>query len=280
VESLLTKIAKSEKGTGKPLVCLHGYGGSVLHWEAVTREWTAHFRVIVPNLTHLYMGTQKLSFSQQIDQVAAFLREMSPHEPVSLVGISYGGALAWGLALQYPELIDKVIFINPMPPFAAKSFGIPSLRAFFALPIPVTLVHFFLSSGAGRRFLRDAGAVFRNLQGEPVEDRIEHLRGRKLKFVSHIFWKFSWILRTERWAQWEQRLTGWKHDCLLVYDRKDPLFNSDFYDGFAKKLAGTNVVVTQEAGHISILQQPKLIGGTVREYLLRDYYQVAEGFGG
>ena len=268
----------TQLGQGKSLVCLHGYGGSALHWEKVSEELSRQFRVITPNLTHLYMGKEGLNFSQQIDEVAKFIQTQCPNEKIFLSGISYGGALAWGIASRYPALVEKVIFINPMPPAAQQYFAIASLKYFFSIPLPVTLIYFFLGSSLGKVFLNEVAQVFRNLQASEDDGRIEKLQGRKLQFVAQMLWKFSWILRKEKWKSWEQQLNHWQHDCLLIYDRKDPLFKSEFYDGFARKLAGTNVVTTMDAGHISIVQQPKLIAGAMREYLLRDFYKQAEGY--
>ncbi len=274
----MTKISAREKGQGKILICLHGYGGSVLHWEKVSEELSRQFRVVTPNLTNLFMGQENLSFSQQIDEVIQFIQIQYPGETVFLSGISYGGALAWGIASRCPELVDKVIFINPMPPWAQRYFAIPSLRWFFNIPLSRSVIFLFLSSPVGKYFLKGAANVFRNLQADERVGRIQKLHGKKRQFIAHMLWKFSWLLRTEKWNLWEARLKTWKHDSLLIYERRDPLFTSDFYDGFAKKLASENVVTTVDAGHISIVQQPKLIAGVMREYLLRDFYKQAEGY--
>lgn len=274
----MLKITSREKGSGPLLVCLHGYGGSVLHWEKISEELAKMFTLVTPNLTHLFMGRDLLTFSTQIDLIADFIRQKSNGQPVFLSGISYGGALAWGIASRYPELISKLVLINPMPPRASKYFSIPSLKYFYLFPIPVSAIFLFLNSPMGSYLLKQANRVFRNLQGDAEEHFIENLHGKKLKFMSHILWKFGWILRNENWKSWSQKLKSWDQECLLIYDRKDPLFAPDFYDTFSKILASTNVVTTQDAGHISIVQQPKLIAGSMREYLLRDFYKEAEGW--
>jgi pimeloyl-ACP methyl ester carboxylesterase len=274
----MAKVVGRENGHGRILICLHGYGGSALHWEKVSEELKGQFCVVMPNLSQLFMGRENLEFSKQIDLIAAYIKKQYPGQSVFLAGISYGGALAWGLASRYPELFDQVVFINPMPPFANRHFAIPSMRLFFSLGLSMKMVYFLLWSPLGKHFLRQAASVFRNLQGSEEQDRMERLRHRKLQFLTHILWKFSWLLSSEDWSYWEKQLQNWKHDCMLIYDRKDPLFTPEFYDDFAKKLASTNVVTTWDAGHISIVQQPKLIAGVMREYLLRNYYKEVPGY--
>jgi len=272
----VVKIAVREKGQGKVLICLHGYAGSVLHWEKIAEDLSRLFKVVTPNLTRVYMGEKRLSFSQQIDVLAQFIENQYPQQTVFLAGISYGGALAWGLASRYPHLVDKVVLINPMPPAANRYFAMRSLRWLFSRSIPVSAIYLLIASPFGKFFLQQAGKVFRNFQNE--EDRLENLRGRKVQFISHILANFSWLLHNEDWAVWTEKLQTWSHNSMLIYDRKDPVFTSEFYDGFARTLAGTNVVTTQDAGHISILQQPKLIAGAMLEYLLRDFYKEADGY--
>lgn len=274
----MTKIVSREKGQGKALICLHGFGGSVLDWDLVSDELSKLFKVVTLNLTHLYMGQEKLTFSNQIDLIADYINTHYPNQTVFLAGVSFGGALSWGLASRYPKLIDKIVLINPMPPRAARYMAQPLVRIFLSAHIPRLGIYFFLKSPFGKYFLKIVGGIFRNLQGPGEQERLDNLKGKKLKFISHILWKFAWLLRAEGWSFWEKQLRSWNHECMLIYDRKDPLFTPEFYDSFAKILASTNVVTTQDAGHISISQQPKLIAGAMREYLLRDFYKEAQGY--
>lgn len=262
------KIAFREYGSGSTVVLLHGYAGSPLHWDYVVQQLSPTYKVIVPNLSHLSMGGDKITFSGQIDLLAAFLRHHCPLEAVKLVGISFGGALAWGLAIRYPELVDRVVFINPMAPFPVQSFRQFGLRMFYTLPLGFREIWYFLRTPMGHKFLKNIGAVFRNLTGEGDEERLLHLQGRKLNFVCHLFQKFGWIVRNERWDIWEKKLDFWTHDCLLIYEKQDPLFSVDFYESFGRILSCDKVVETNEAGHISILNQPELISQAIVDFLV------------
>lgn len=224
--------------------------------------------MVVPNLSHLSMGKDLITFSGQLDLVAAFIRHHFILEPVKVVGISFGGAIAWGLAIRYPELIDRVVFINPMPPAPVHSFKLASLRLFYSFPWGLNAISWFLTLPLGHRFLRSTGSVFRNLSGENDEERLDHLKGRKLLFVSHLLHKFGWILRNERWDMWIKKLDFWTHDCLLIYEERDPLFAVEFYQEFSRTLACDKVVTTKEAGHISILNQPEIISQAILDFLL------------
>ena len=114
------KIAFRELGEGPNLILLHGYAGSVLHWDPVIERLKNHYHLIIPNLSHLFMGAAPMTFSQQIQYFSNFVHENFPGEKVNLAGASYGGALVWGFSLLHPEHVEKTIFINNVKETEAK----------------------------------------------------------------------------------------------------------------------------------------------------------------
>src|SRR4051812_46079109 len=117
------KITFREHGKQGPrIVLLHGFGGSVLQWDGVIRELQNNYRVLVINLSHLYSGKDKIAFSRQVHAVGDFLKSTFPGEKFNFAGISYGGALVWGLALRFPDIIESTIYINPMSPNPVPHF--------------------------------------------------------------------------------------------------------------------------------------------------------------
>jgi pimeloyl-ACP methyl ester carboxylesterase len=132
-----TKIAFRESGSGHPLLLLHGYAGSVLHWDHVVAGIGNHYQVIVPNLTHVFMGRNALTFSEQIEILAKFIKLNFPNKKIHLAGISYGGALVWGIALKYPELIAAW---NVAPPFGVERRLVVALLALCAIDLRLWFV--------------------------------------------------------------------------------------------------------------------------------------------
>lgn len=262
----MTKLARREVGEGPLLVLVHGYAGSVLHWDAVVGKLKNHFRIVTPNFTHLFMGKEGLKFSEQIDLFATFLKSNYPGQKINLAGISYGGAIVWGLTLKYPELIDKTVFINPMPPDPADSFQIPILKSFFRLPLNLRTIYFILRTPMGRFFLKRAAQVFR-LERADHWERFEDLHGRKLLFVCHVIHNFAMILKKENWTAWKMRLESWTHLSLLIYDHEDPLFEPRTYQHF-QELIGCDITrEIHQAGHIAIQTRADEISDMMLEFL-------------
>lgn len=260
-----TKIAYRSQGEGETLILLHGYAGSVSHWNAVVKNLEPHFKVVVPNLTHLFMGREEWSFTKQIDMFADFLRFEFPHQKVSLAGISYGGALAWGLALRHPELIKKTVFINPMPPNPMQFFTIPVLKSFFSMPMNIRSIYLILRTPIGRFFLKRAAEVFRMERADHM-DRLDGLHGRKLLFICHVIHKFGWILKNENWHLWKLRLETWTHPSLLIFDDEDTLFAKKTYLKFQEIIGCDETHRIHDAGHIAITKQPDVISERIIEF--------------
>jgi pimeloyl-ACP methyl ester carboxylesterase len=260
------KITYRERGQGPLLILLHGYGGSVHHWEAVANGLASTYRVIVPNLSHLYMSTDKLFFTVQIELLAQFLRETFPGEHVRVAGLSYGGALAWGLASQHPDLVLKTVLINPMVTDPVKHFSPKELRFFLTLPFNLKSVYVMLATPMGRAFLKRSAQIFRDERSEGAIS-VEHLKGRKLQFVAHMIHHFSWILRSEDWQFWNHRLYAYSGEVRMIYDQADLLFTEAAYLKFAQHINCADVVSIEGAGHLASKTAPDKIIHLMKEFL-------------
>ncbi len=261
-----TKIAHREAGEGPILLLLHGYAGSVLHWDPIVQNLKSDFKVVVPNLTHLFMGREYLSFSEQIEIMAEWIRTQYEGKKVHVAGISYGGALIWGLALRYPELVDRTVFINPMPPAPMSAFSVPILKSFFRLPWSLQAIYMILRTPMGRVFLKRAAEVFR-IDRADLWEKGSELHGRKLLFVCHVIHHFAFILRQENWRAWKMRLESWTHLSLLIYDSEDPLFEPKTYHHFQELIGCDITKEVNGAGHIAIQTKPIEIAEMMREFL-------------
>jgi pimeloyl-ACP methyl ester carboxylesterase len=262
-----TKITFRERGQGDVLILLHGYGGGVQHWEAVAQSLMPHYRIVIPNLSHLYLSSDnKVIFAEQVKIFAEFIREHFPDQKVTLAGFSYGGALTWALGLTFPELIKNVILINPMVVDPVRYFQPLELKFFFNVPLNLKSVFLMLSTPMGRTFLKRAAQIFRDERSEG-NVAIEKLQGRKLQFVAHLIHHFSWILRSENWIQWTVRLKKYKCNTRLIFDTEDLLFSKETYHQFAKHLGCNDIVSLTGGGHLVIKTRPENIAKHMREFL-------------
>lgn len=260
------KVTFRERGQGPILILLHGFGGSVHHWSACVEELAKYYRVVVPNLSHLFMSTDRIFFTVQVETLAQFIRHNFPGEKVSIAGLSFGAALTWALSRQHPDLLEKMVLINPLVPDPVPLFRLPELRYFFVMPLQSRSIYVLLSTPIGKAFLRRAAMIFRDERSGGM-GRLELLKGRRLLFISHLIYNFSWMLRKEDWQWWKSKIENTSFPCLMIFDREDLLFSKETYLNFAALLRAEKIVELTGAGHLAIKSRPETIAQAIHQFL-------------
>lgn len=265
-----TKIAFSQKGPkytqAESVLLLHGYAGSPMHWDQVAVRLAKKFNVIQPNLSHLYLTNEEIPFGFQVDILARFIKLNFPDQVLHIAGISFGAALAWGLALKYPDLVKKIIFINPMPPNPVPSFNWKGMQGFFKIPVNKQSIYYFLRTPVGRFFLNKAATMFR-VERADFWHKVDDLHGQKLLFVCHVLNKFHWILKNENWNYWLGRMSQWKHSSIMLVDYQDPLFKKSAYEKMAYEICPHAVIEIKNAGHMAIHYKGAEIADHIESFL-------------
>lgn len=262
------KLTFQEYGQGPVLLLLHGFGGSPQHFKAIAQELASDYRVIVPNLSHLYHSANKVFFSVQVAALAKYIQEQFPEQKVHIAGVSYGGALAWALAARYPHLVQALSLVNPMVCDPVKNFVPLEMKFFFSVPLNLKSTYLMLHSPLGKSFLKKAAFFFRS---ERVDGpgAIETLEGRKLQFVAHIIHKFAWTLKNEDWSSWSPLLYNFRGDSQMIVCKDDGLFSQDSFQKFAMHIGCENVHTLESGGHLVIRSEPEVIAQLIREFLAR-----------
>jgi len=110
-------MAYLEVGHGPPLVCVHGTLGDFRTWSAVMGPLSKTHRVIAVSLRHFFPehwdgnGDDYL-MSQHVDDTIAFIAQIDP-VPVDLMGHSRGGHIAFRVAQQRPDLLRRLVLLEP-----------------------------------------------------------------------------------------------------------------------------------------------------------------------
>ena len=106
-------------GTGRLVVFVHGLEGSHLNWMAVAPLVAERHRVIVPDLSGFGLTPpvdRGSHLEANADLVAELARKYSD-APAVLVGNSMGGLVAMLTAVRHPDVVDRLVLVNPaLPP--------------------------------------------------------------------------------------------------------------------------------------------------------------------
>ena len=108
------RIHYQEKGTGTPLVLLHGFTSSTYSWKEVFEPLSKHFRVIAVDLKGFgFSGKPDGDYSRRAQaMLVTHLLDYLKVEKAWLCGNSMGGEVALNMALRNPQLVAGLILID------------------------------------------------------------------------------------------------------------------------------------------------------------------------
>ena len=113
-----------ERGSGKPLVLLHGNGESLEYFKSQIRYFSRSYRVIAVD-TRGHGGSERGSAPFTLKQFAKDLKALLDTmgiRKISLLGFSDGGNIALIFALKYPDSVERLILNGAnLNPFGMKA---------------------------------------------------------------------------------------------------------------------------------------------------------------
>jgi len=143
-------------GTGPPLLLLHGNPQTHVMWHAVAPVLARHFTVIATDLTGYGMSSKPASTADHAayskramanDQIAV-MRQLG-YSKFMVAGHDRGGRVAYRMALDHPEVVQKLAVLDIIPTLDAfdrggREFGLGYYHWFFLAqpaPLPETLIN-------------------------------------------------------------------------------------------------------------------------------------------
>lgn len=108
-------LAVFEAGEGEPLLFVHGFPLNHEMWRPQLDEFAATHRVIAPDLrgfgaSDVIAGTATME--RFADDLRDLLDTLGIDEPVTFVGLSMGGYIAWQFARKHPGHLRRLILCD------------------------------------------------------------------------------------------------------------------------------------------------------------------------
>ncbi|XP_039157276.1 uncharacterized hydrolase YugF [Eucalyptus grandis] len=105
-------VPKTYKPNKPNLLLLHGLGANAMwQWNDFIPSFLARFNVYVPDL--LFFGESYTTRPERTEQFQAQciagVLEAQGVRKLNVVGLSYGGFVAYSLAAQFPEMVEKLV---------------------------------------------------------------------------------------------------------------------------------------------------------------------------
>lgn len=177
------RLHHEERGSGEPILCIHGAGSSTLLWTDAIETLARLGRVIAYDRRGCSRSErpdpyERTSVAEHADDAAALLDALDA-APAVVIGRSYGGTVAMDLALRYPDRVRALVALESdaprelAPRTAAWIDGIAELIAGAQTPGEVLIDGIYEDGAWGaipdelRSILTDNGPALRaELRGE------------------------------------------------------------------------------------------------------------------
>jgi esterase len=259
-------MAFAERGTGAPLLLVHGTLCDYRHWTGQMEPFGAYYRTIAVSLRHCWPEKwdgegDDFTVQQHTTDVASFIAALRAG-PAHLLGHSRGGHIAFRAAQNYPDLIRSLILVEPGGVLAADiETGLG--------PSPPAIAVGPLYAKAAERIRR--GEIDEGLQ--PVIDMIagpgswdrtpeygrQMLRDNAATLLGQIKEQRAPFARADAEAI--------KAPTLLIAGERSPASFHHILDGLESALRDSRRVVIPNASHASNVDNPNAFEREVLAFL-------------
>jgi len=236
----------------QPLVLIHGTSASLHTWEGWAKALCARHRVISFDLPGFGLTGPNAQGDYRGDTYARFVLELMDQLQVqrfAIAGNSLGGEVAWRTALLAPQRVTKLILVDAAgPDFSSDSMPIgflvarvPVLNRIFDWVLPRPLV-----VASVRNVYGDPSRVY-----EALVDRYYELalrEGNRRALVQR--------LQQNRRGEDAERIRELKLPTLILWGGRDRLVPPSVGRQFQQDIAGSELVVFDDLGHVPHEEDP------------------------
>ncbi len=262
-----------------PLVLVHGLGGSHLNWVLLAPLLRAHGRVYAVDLAGFGLtagGERESTVNANVTLLAAFVREVVGG-PAVLVANSMGGMVALLFAAAHPELVDRLVLLDPSIPTRRRDTDRQVALTFAVYGIPRVGEAFVRRIGARtdrQRVMDTTNLCFADpTRADPavldagvelMAYRRAHLRDSDSAFLGAARSILRVLRGSRQYAALLQRI---EIPVLLVHGERDRLVPVPAARAAAALNPHWTVEVLPGLGHVPMLEDPELVAELVDHWL-------------
>ncbi len=229
----LSVIDAGRSPAERTLFFIHGFGGFAMQWEQQLIEFADRSRVVALDLRGHGLSDRPAS-AYTVDELLGDIERVvdALHLPpkFSLLGHSFGGALAATYAVKHPERIDRLVLVSTSVDFELTPF------IKFAFQLPVALAEpiraMFPKALAAPAFVLKA--MYHNALSK---------------------WKGNEVL---------PRIQA---PVLVIIGHRDIVFKPSAYDAVPDRVPGAQVAKIPVSAHLVQLERPDAVNRAIERFL-------------
>lgn len=263
-------------GQGPLVILLHGFPEFWYEWRHQIPVLAKHFTVVAPDLRG-YNDSDKPTkvndyrLSVVEEDIVGLIHSLG-HKKAYVVGHDWGGAVAWRLALDHPEVVEKLAILNsPHPQMFAKAMAkFEQVRKawymlFFQLPfLPELLIQLNLKS-ALRLIMQKKAKNKKAITDSDIDQYVAALRKPHAIASALNYYRAAFRNRTK-----ESHLKGKKIEAptLLLWGLNDPVLGKNLTEGMEPLFDSSfQVHYIENCSHWVNEEQPEEVNEALLQFL-------------
>jgi pimeloyl-ACP methyl ester carboxylesterase len=250
------RIAWERRGSGAPVVLVHGLGYARWGWEPVADALAEGFEIVL--LDNRGIGESDAppgpyTAAEMAEDVLSVM-DAAGLDSANVVGTSLGGMIAQELALTAPERVRRLVLVCTTP-------GGPN-----AAPMPAVTSHLIAEAPtleplvALRRFVENA------LAPNPSEEIVERILQHRLATAQP---PAAWAAQAAAGAGFDawERLPGLAMQTLVLHGTDDVVVDPRNGDLLVERIPNAALGRFEGCGHLLFWEQPQHFVSAVGEFL-------------
>ena len=260
------KIRYLMKGSGAPILLLHGLGGFLETWWYNIAPLSKHYCVYALDLPgHGLSDRPKDCYTvSHCSECLLGIINALQLDTVTLVGHSLGGAIAINTTVTAPERVTKLILVDS----AGLSDDVP--LAFRVTTVPyfgdmaMKLAWRLLSEQAVKRLFRNSSLVSR----ETLATVLKVAQGPGIDVAMLRILRYNvGLIRTHNESLMLNKLPLIQAPTLLLHGAEDRVFHVDHATHAYKLIPNANLIVFPHCGHSPHIEKPAEFNDTTIRFL-------------
>lgn len=251
---------------GVPIVFIHGLSGDISDWEANIPYFKEKRRVLALDLPGHGKSEKRnnIPYGRALftEVVSEFLKARGVESAI-VVGNSMGGMTSASLALAHPDQVRILILSDP----AGIPFYPYIVRKSSKLLTPGIVHHFWANPKTMERTGGNAFAHPENYPRRRIEEDIALISQPDARLYSYAVAR---SLQNAAKQDMRRELRNIKCPTLIIWGEKDSIIPVKYANQWHKAIAGSELVIIPDSGHIPMLETPEIFNKTVEEFIERN----------
>jgi len=247
-------------GEGEPVIFLNGMLMSARSYSYFAPKLAKHMKVILldlPDQGNSEPFTEQHNINDYMDYIKAFMDELKI-ESASLLGVSYGGAVAMLFALKYPHMVKSLALYNTFPlidPYIRSMSMV--WKSAFELGDEVEMKRVAYPLFYSRTFYEE------NFK------RLKHIIEKKTKNLpGHYFESLLRLIYSSEGYDIVDRLKEIKCPSLVISSDEDVVAPRYYQELIVNEIENSVLVTFEGTGHAAIFEKPDLFVASLIGHIL------------